>query len=88
MKTCNFKFVFNSNYNKVLHNTISLLELELLQYSTVNLGKSGSDWLGSDDAPLEGFSWRGGSDRETTGILMWSEAFIASLPSGEKVGVY
>lgn len=53
------------------------------QYTSVSLD---GDWMGPSDAPLEGFSWRGGSDRETTGILMWSEAFIASLPTGEKVG--
>lgn len=43
------------------------------------------DWLGPEDVPLEGFSWRGGSERETTGILMWSEIFLTTLPNGEKV---
>jgi len=57
------------------------------KYSTISVGNKGVDWLGPDDAPLDGFSWRGGSDRETTGILVWSEAFVASLPSGEKVAV-
>lgn len=32
--------------------------------------------MGGDDEPLEGFSWRGGSERDTTGILMWSEIFL------------
>ncbi|XP_052767341.1 atlastin-2-like isoform X2 [Mya arenaria] len=45
------------------------------------------DWLGDDDSPLEGFSWRGGSERETTGILLWSEPFCITLPSGEQVAV-
>lgn len=45
----------------------------------------GGDWLGADDEPLEGFSWRGGSERDTTGILMWSEVFKTTLPTGEKV---
>lgn len=45
------------------------------------------DWLGPEDVPLEGFSWRGGSERETTGILMWSEIFLTTLPNGEKVAV-
>ncbi|VVD01469.1 unnamed protein product, partial [Leptidea sinapis] len=44
----------------------------------------GGDWLGSDDQPLAGFSWRGGSERDTTGILMWSEIFKATLDNGEK----
>lgn len=43
------------------------------------------DWLGDDDSPLEGFTWRGGSERETTGILLWSEPFICKTPSGEEV---
>lgn len=45
------------------------------------------DWMGPDDVPLEGFSWRGGSERDTTGILMWSHVYIATLPSGEKVSL-
>jgi atlastin len=45
------------------------------------------DWMGSDDEALTGFSWRSGSDRETTGILMWSRPFIATIPeTGEEVG--
>lgn len=43
------------------------------------------DWIGKDDAPLEGFTWRGGSERDTTGILMWSEVFLVDTPKGEKV---
>ncbi|KAG7203069.1 hypothetical protein KM043_010192 [Ampulex compressa] len=44
-------------------------------------------WLGYDNEPLSGFSWRGGSERDTTGILMWSKVFPGTLPSGEKVAV-
>ncbi|KOB73723.1 Uncharacterized protein OBRU01_10207 [Operophtera brumata] len=44
-------------------------------------------WLGDDSEPLEGFSWRGGSKRNTVGILLWSEPLLTSLPSGEKVAV-
>jgi len=36
---------------------------------------------------LDGFTWRGGSDRDTTGILMWSEVFKATLEDGEKVAI-
>lgn len=54
----------------------------MLQYV---LHQGGSDWLGSDDIPLDGFSWRGGCERDTTGILLWSEVFLTDLPSGEKV---
>jgi len=43
------------------------------------------DWMGSEDEPLSGFPWRGGSERDTTGILLWSEVFITDLPNGEQV---
>lgn len=36
---------------------------------------------------LKGFSWRGGSERDTTGILMWSEPFIVKRSSGEEVAI-
>lgn len=49
--------------------------------------KTDDSWLGSDDEPLSGFSWRGGSERETTGILMWSKVYPATLPNGEKIAV-
>uniref|UniRef100_A0A146LV81 Atlastin n=1 Tax=Lygus hesperus TaxID=30085 RepID=A0A146LV81_LYGHE len=45
------------------------------------------DWMGKDDQPLEGFSWRGGSERDTTGILMWSKIFLTTLKNGEKVAI-
>ncbi|PAA74570.1 hypothetical protein BOX15_Mlig015865g1, partial [Macrostomum lignano] len=45
------------------------------------------DWLGSSSQPLRGFSWRGGSERDTTGILLWSEPFLVTLAGGEKVAV-
>ncbi|XP_043826723.1 atlastin-3 isoform X1 [Dromiciops gliroides] len=46
-----------------------------------------SQWLGDDNEPLTGFSWRGGSDPETTGIQIWSEIFIVEKPGGKKVAV-
>ncbi|KAF5271746.1 hypothetical protein FQA39_LY08069 [Lamprigera yunnana] len=45
------------------------------------------EWMGLPDAPLEGFSWRGGSERDTTGILMWSEVYLTELESGERLAV-
>ncbi|XP_041958912.1 atlastin-2 isoform X2 [Alosa alosa] len=44
-------------------------------------------WLGGNDEPLTGFSWRGGCERETTGILAWSEVFVVEKPDGNKVAV-
>nr|CAH7735989.1 unnamed protein product [Callosobruchus chinensis] len=51
------------------------------------LKQNTSEWIGSEEAPLEGFSWKGGSERDTTGILMWSEVFTTELNTGEKVAV-
>uniref|UniRef100_A0A8C1Y3G2 Atlastin GTPase 2 n=1 Tax=Cyprinus carpio TaxID=7962 RepID=A0A8C1Y3G2_CYPCA len=44
-------------------------------------------WTGGDDEPLTGFSWRGGCERETTGILAWSEVFVVEKKDGTKVAV-
>jgi len=45
------------------------------------------DWIGDGSTPLKGFSWRGGSERDTTGILMWSEPFIFKLDNGKDVAI-
>ncbi|XP_072485549.1 atlastin-1 isoform X4 [Notamacropus eugenii] len=45
------------------------------------------DWIGDYDEPLTGFSWRGGSERETTGIQIWSEVFLINKPGGKTVAV-
>uniref|UniRef100_A0AAR2IY28 GB1/RHD3-type G domain-containing protein n=1 Tax=Pygocentrus nattereri TaxID=42514 RepID=A0AAR2IY28_PYGNA len=49
--------------------------------------KSSEDWLGREDEPLTGFSWRGGSEPETTGIQLWSEVFIVRKSNGREVAV-
>ena len=51
------------------------------------VGANGDDWLGDDEAPLGGFPWKGGAERETTGILMWSEPFIITQENGEQVNI-
>uniref|UniRef100_A0AC34QAN8 GB1/RHD3-type G domain-containing protein n=1 Tax=Panagrolaimus sp. JU765 TaxID=591449 RepID=A0AC34QAN8_9BILA len=50
-------------------------------------GQENTDWLTSADK-LEGFSWRGGSERETEGILIWSKPFIIKDKNGEDVVVF
>ncbi|MED6276363.1 Alkyltransferase-like protein 1 [Characodon lateralis] len=45
------------------------------------------NWLGDANEALTGFSWRGGSERETTGIQIWSEVFLVDKPDGRKVAV-
>jgi atlastin len=57
----------------------------ILQYSLPSKKPTSKSWLGDEHTPLEGFSWRGGSQADTTGILMWSEIFCTVLPEGEKV---
>lgn len=47
--------------------------------------QASEDWLGDNEEPLTGFSWRGGSERETTGIQIWSEVFLVDKPDGRKV---
>ncbi|GLH06419.1 Atlastin [Gryllus bimaculatus] len=60
----------------------------LLDFFLRYLHAGGNDnWIGDDDTPLDGFSWKGGSERDTSGILIWSEPFIRTLPSGEQVAV-
>ena len=45
--------------------------------------------MGQDDVALTGFSWRGGIERDTTGILMWSKPYIVTLPdTQEQVCMY
>lgn len=45
--------------------------------------KGSPEWLGDLNTPLEGFPWRGGSERDTTGILLWSEPFLVQTSNGE-----
>ncbi|XP_072533024.1 atlastin-2 isoform X1 [Salminus brasiliensis] len=49
--------------------------------------QSSESWMGGDDEPLTGFSWRGGCERETTGIQAWSEVFVVEKEDGSKVAV-
>uniref|UniRef100_A0A4W5NPA0 Atlastin GTPase 2 n=1 Tax=Hucho hucho TaxID=62062 RepID=A0A4W5NPA0_9TELE len=60
----------------------------MLRYmlNQVRPGQSDS-WVGADDEPLTGFSWRGGCERETTGIQVWSQVFVVNKPDGSKVAV-
>ena len=53
----------------------------LLDFFLRYLGRNGrEDWMGAEDEPLTGFHWKGGSERDTTGILMWSEPFVLKRP--------
>ncbi|XP_052354648.1 atlastin-2-like isoform X2 [Oncorhynchus keta] len=58
----------------------------MLRYM-LNQQEQSESWVGADDEPLTGFSWRGGSERETTGIQVWSQVFVVNKPDGSKVAV-
>ncbi|XP_048375666.1 atlastin-2 isoform X3 [Sphaerodactylus townsendi] len=49
--------------------------------------QNSSLWIGGNHDPLIGFTWRGGCERETTGIQIWSEVFVIDKPDGTKVAV-
>uniref|UniRef100_A0A914RZE8 GB1/RHD3-type G domain-containing protein n=1 Tax=Parascaris equorum TaxID=6256 RepID=A0A914RZE8_PAREQ len=40
------------------------------------------DWL-TDDTQLQGFHWRSGAKRDTTGIWMWGEPIMIESANGE-----
>ncbi|KAI1697357.1 atlastin-2 [Ditylenchus destructor] len=44
------------------------------------------NWLESEPN-LQGFSWRGGCERDTNGIVVWSEPFVLEDKNGEEVAV-
>lgn len=46
-----------------------------------------NDWFGAPDTPLVGFSWRSGTRRDTTGILMWSDVFLHDKANGDKIAI-
>lgn len=60
----------------------------LLDFCLRYLNTQGSpDWMGPENEPLTGFSWRGGCERDTTGILLWSNVFLSKMPNGEEVAI-
>ena len=69
------------------HKITAYLKNLFLKFSSLLQGSDKSnDWMGREDEPLKGFSWRGGIEQNTMGILMWSKPFIMTLPStGEEV---
>ena len=46
-----------------------------------------ANWMGAADVPLTGFSWRSGGTRDTTGIIIWSDVFLATNEIGEKYSI-
>ncbi|KAH8275761.1 hypothetical protein KR026_005146, partial [Drosophila bipectinata] len=64
-----------------------LLDFFLRYMYSKYVHQDATDWLGDESKPLEGFSWRGGSERDTTGILMWSDVFLYDYPNGDKIAI-
>ncbi|XP_069000521.1 atlastin-2 isoform X1 [Embiotoca jacksoni] len=59
----------------------------LLDFMLRYMHQQCDSWMGGDDEPLTGFTWRGGCERETTGIQIWSDVFVVDKPDGSKVAV-
>lgn len=62
----------------------------LSQYKSVsNTNLINEDnWLGDGDEPLTGFDWKAGTNRVTTGLIMWSDVFLYDDPNGDKLAIY
>ena len=46
-----------------------------------------ANWMGGSEEPLLGFSWKSGGTRDTTGIILWSDVFLATSEIGEKLAI-
>ncbi|KAL7020218.1 hypothetical protein ACKWTF_011421 [Chironomus riparius] len=46
------------------------------------------NWMGDEDEPLRGFSWSSATNRDTTGIVMWSDVFLHTMDkTGDKIAI-
>lgn len=43
--------------------------------------------MGSENEPLNGFTWKSGSAKDTTGIVIWSDVFLHTTPTGEELAI-
>lgn len=55
--------------------------------SSAKTDDTNDDWIGDRSEELTGFSWRGGSKPETTGILVWSDPILIKGPNNKEVAV-
>lgn len=83
VKDCNISIVsiagaFRKGKSFLLSFFLRYLDAEYIKNNS-------SNWLGGDNTPLAGFSWRGGSERHTTGLWIWSKIFTKTRANGEKV---
>ncbi|RZC38308.1 GBP domain containing protein, partial [Asbolus verrucosus] len=76
--------------NKLILNVETLRELlthDDIKDKDYKEKRNVTNWLNQNDEPITGFSWRGGSERDTIGILMWSEIFLVKLPTGNEIAI-
>lgn len=45
------------------------------------------DWMGDENEPLVGFSWRGGTKKDTLGISFWPDVFLTECYHRGKMGI-
>ncbi|CAO1439325.1 unnamed protein product [Diamesa serratosioi] len=64
-----------------------ILDFFLRYLNAQYVRKDVSNWLGDKNAPLNGFSWKGGLNRTTSGIFIWSEIFLHTTKLGEKIAI-
>ncbi|CRK86733.1 CLUMA_CG000566, isoform A [Clunio marinus] len=46
------------------------------------------NWLGDENESLEGFDWKAGTKRVTSGLILWSDVFLYDSNDGEKLAIY
>ncbi len=82
-----------SNANNIGTQLLINLYIYFKQYKSVNTfhesksTKKSADWIGEPDEPLKGFSWKSGVDRQTTGIVFWSDVFLQTTEDGEELAI-
>ncbi|CAO1423679.1 unnamed protein product, partial [Diamesa hyperborea] len=77
--------IYNLQLNlQNLHPTVVLVYESVSNTNLINH----DGWLGDENEPLTGFSWKSGTDRDTTGLVLWSDVFLYDAPNGEKLAIY
>ena len=74
-----FKFILSKFHQNFQYSSIS---------NPTKIPSHTQSWMGDPNEPLSGFSWRSGTKRDTTGIIMWSDIFLHTLETtGEKIAI-
>ena len=55
--------------------------------SKTNQNRNLSEWMGDREEPLNGFSFKGGSSRDTTGMIFWSDVFLYDDVFEDKIAI-